>query len=323
MVAPIVLAGYLPAYFGIRADGLPDIQGIAPALAQQSRAIIVSHYFGLAQSLHEVRAWCDTHNIALIEDCAHSYFGQAGDRPVGAWGDYCTASLSKFFPVPEAGLLGSAKRTLKPLRLVRPGLRSQIKGVVDVLETASRYRRLNGLNELLGFIFSLRHRVRSAKTLDRPAKPNSEASMIESCDMGRVKQQPLLASMQLRRVLPRGRIIALRKRNFELYARLLSGVAGSRCLVAMPLRPVAPYVFPLWVDDADRVYDILRANGLPVFRWDRIWPNTPELPSDVGAGWSRHVLQLLCHQDLAEEAIRGTAEYVRTLLLAARADPAG
>ena len=36
----------------------------------------------------EVRAWCDAQSIALIEDCAHSFFGTAGNRPVGAWGDY-------------------------------------------------------------------------------------------------------------------------------------------------------------------------------------------------------------------------------------------
>jgi dTDP-4-amino-4,6-dideoxygalactose transaminase len=313
MVAPVLLAGYTPAYFGIRSDGLPNVHDIALPLARQAHAIIVSHYFGLAQSLREVRAWCDTHDIALIEDCAHCYFGQAGERPIGAWGDYCAASLSKFFPVPEAGLLGSASRLITPLKLERPGLRAQIKGLVDVLETATRYRRLTGLNQLLSMIFNLKLRARGPNSDVGPGSQNPEESMFASCDMSRINQRPLAAAMQLRRVLPRGRIIALRQRNFELYGQLLNGMDGARALVALPAKPVAPYVFPLWVDDADQVYHMLRGHGLPVFRWDRIWPGTPELPHDIGPRWSRHVLQLLCHQDLTEEAIRQTAAFVQAL----------
>ena len=84
MVAPILLAQHRPAYFGIREDGLPDVQRIDPELAATARAMVVTHYFGLAQSLHEVREWCDQRGIVLIEDCAHCYFGEAGERPIGS-----------------------------------------------------------------------------------------------------------------------------------------------------------------------------------------------------------------------------------------------
>jgi hypothetical protein len=77
---------------------------------------------------------------------------------------------------------------------------------------------------------------------------------------------------------------------------------------------MVPYVFPLWVDDADRVYQALRGLGAPVFRWDRIWPGTPHLPGDVGPLWSRHVLQLLCHQDLDARDVARVVSAVRNLL---------
>ena len=127
MVAPVPLANLNVAYFGLHADGLPDLGSIDTATATRSRAMIVSHYFGLARSLAEVRQWCDQHGIALIEDCAHCYFGEAGARPVGAWGDYSTASLSKFFPVSERGVLASAHRPITDLRLTPPGLKAQLK----------------------------------------------------------------------------------------------------------------------------------------------------------------------------------------------------
>jgi perosamine synthetase len=314
MVAPILLAGHRPAYFGIRADGLPDVQRIDPVLASQARAMIVSHYFGLAQSLREVRQWCDLNGIGLIEDCAHCYFGEAGERPIGSWGDYCTASLSKFFPVPEAGLLGSATHAIPSLPLQRQGLKAQVKGWIDVLETAAKYKRLRGLNRIFGTISHLKRKVRQTDNTLEHGMPDPAVEMMASCDMARIGRRPLAASMLLRKLLPRGRIVARRQRNFGVFARLLVDLPGTMALVALPSKPVAPYVFPLWVDDADRVYQALRNEGVPVFRWDQIWPDTPHLAHDVGADWSRHVLQLLCHQDLDEIDIRRSAARLIALL---------
>jgi dTDP-4-amino-4,6-dideoxygalactose transaminase len=134
--------------------------------------------------------------------------------------------------------------------------------------------------------------------------------MLEGCNMNRISFKPLVVSRLLQHLLPRNRIIALRHRNFKLYEHLLSNVPNTRPLIAMPNQPVAPYVFPLWVDDADRVYQALRAQGVAVFRWDQIWHGTPTLAHDVGADWSRHVLQLLCHQDLTTIDIKHSANQV-------------
>ena len=314
MVAPVLLAGHKPVFFAIRPDGLPDLQSIDAAVARQARAMLVSHYFGLAQSLLEVRGLCNANDIALIEDCAHCYFGQAGELPVGAWGDYCAASLSKFFPVPEAGLLGSAKHAMRPILLAPQGLKAQIKGWGDVLETAIRYRRLPGLNCIFSFIFSLK-RGEQAVTVSPPPPANSTAAaMLKGCNMERISNKPLVVSRLLQKLLPRSRIIARRQQNYGLYAQLLCNLPGSRLLLALPITPMAPYVFPLWVADADRVYQALRQQGIAVFRWDQVWPGTPTLAQDVGLDWSQHVLQLLCHQDLWESDIRRSAHCMRQLL---------
>jgi hypothetical protein len=73
-------------------------------------------------------------------------------------------------------------------------------------------------------------------------------------------------------------------------------------------------VFALWVDDADRVYQALREQELPVFRWDRVWPGTPVVEGDQGPLWSRHVLQLLCHQNLSAADVEHTARAILSLL---------
>lgn len=314
MVAPIILANLKVAYFGLRADGLPNLDTIDAATASKSKAMLVSHYFGFARSLAEVRQWCDDRGIALIEDCAHCYFGQAGERPAGAWGDYATASLSKFLPVPEGGLLASAHHPIAHFQLAPQSFKAQLKGWVDVFEPATKYKRFKGLNSALAVLFRIKNsRLRPQAKIESPAE-SATASMMRDCDMSRITQAPLGSSMILKTILPRGRIIARRQQNFAIYARHFAHTEGAKALFPLPLKTVAPYVFPLWVDDADRVYHALRAQALPVFRWDKIWPGTPQLDGDVGPLWSQHVLQLLCHQDLSAADIERTAAAILSLL---------
>ncbi|WP_394788760.1 DegT/DnrJ/EryC1/StrS family aminotransferase [Rhodoferax sp.] len=317
MVAPVLLAHLEVTYFGLLPNGLPHLDAIDPAIAQKCKAMLVPHYFGLAQSLKKVRQWCDEHGIALIEDCAHCYFGEAGERAVGAWGDFATASLSKFFPVPEAGLLASAHRPIAPLQLEKPTLKAQLKGWLDVMELATHYQRLRGLSSLLTPLFRFKNlRVQPRSAQETTTEPIAGA-MMRDCDMSRIRQTPLSAAMALKATLPRGRIIARRQQNFASYAAYFADVPGARPLfpqTAHSMSSAAPYVFPLWVDDPEEIYQSLRTLKLPVFRWDRIWPGTPALPQDVGPLWSHHVLQLLCHQDLSAADIDRTASMLVHLL---------
>jgi dTDP-4-amino-4,6-dideoxygalactose transaminase len=343
MVAPVICAGGVPEFVAIGTDGLPRLDLLAPHQVQRARALIVAHYFGLVRDLSEVRRWCDAQRIVLIEDCAHALLGHTGGHAVGSWGDYVTASVSKFLPVSEMGLLATRQRPLEWQGLA-PGLRAQTKGVVDVLEVAVRHGRPAGLAPLLAPMFRLKNRrlARAAaasgdqghgalagRVADADADWNpdavdtqpaelaatraegqampsvlpsalaeAQARMLTDCDMARIEQAPVLVSRLLHRWLPRQRLVSRRKRHYDHYAELLRALPGARAL--QPQRPVgsAPYVFPLWVDDAERVYHRLRIAGLPVFRWDRLWPGTPRLAGDEGLAWSTHVLQLLCHQDL-------------------------
>lgn len=315
MVAPVLCAGLRPDFVAIDAQGLPRLDLLAPAQVQAAGAIIVPHYFGIVRDLTPVRRWCDTHGIALIEDCAHALFGTAAGTAVGRWGDYATASISKFLPVSEMGLLASARHPVQHAQQP-PGLRAQLKGAVDVLEQAARFGRPAGLAPLLALLFSLKNRGRGGDTaatgLAAPAPPTPDAGqMMRDCDMPRIGQAPVLAARAIHALLPRGRLVLQRQRHYDHYARALAHLPGTRALVPQRPADTAPYVFPLWVDDAERVYHALRTEGLPVFRWDRIWPGTPTLPGDTGPAWSRHVLQLLCHQDLRQRDIERTAARLR------------
>ena len=318
MVAPVVCAGLVPSFFAIGHDGLPRLDQISDAQRGAARAIIVAHYFGIARNLDPVRKWCDEHGIALIEDCAHALFGSVDGHTVGRWGDYCTASISKFLPVSEMGLLASARRPVNWAGQA-PGARAQVKGAVDVLEQACRHGRPAGLAPLLRGLFFLKNRKQMQPAVQDSEPPyaatadvdDAVAQMVTECDMRRLDHAPVWAARFIHAVLPRQRMVARRQRNFDLYSRQLQGLAGTHPVTAERPAESAPYVYPLWVDDVDRVYQQLRMRGMPVFRWDRIWPGMPALAGDVGPLWSRHVLQLLCHQDLSSADIGRAAAEIR------------
>ena len=319
MIAPVLYAGLKPEFYALGDDALPRLDHLGHLgnqAASGARVIIVAHFFGLPRSLAGVRRWCDAHGVALIEDCAHSFFGQAGERAVGAWGDYATASLTKFFPVPEAGLLVSASRDLPGLALAGQGLKAQLKGAVDVLETATQSGRLQGLQPVLLGLFSLKNRRGAERNmLQSPSPPHSPAGTDEfqGCDMSRTGSAPVTVARWAYGGLPRARIAARRRANFQQLKSSLLNAPGARVLFdASPTD--APYALPLWVDDADRVYHGLRSAGMPVFRWDRIWVGTPSLAHDEGARWRRHLLQLPCHQDLSHAETTLLAATVRRLL---------
>src|SRR6185436_18565430 len=101
----------------------------------------------------------------------------------------------------------------------------------------------------------------------------------------------------------RSRIVALRRRNYELLAQLLTDLPGARPYQQDLPAGVVPYVFPLRVDRPRERYRSLRAAKVPLFRWDRVWPETPIIGGDQGSAWAVEMFQLACHQDLGEKEI--------------------
>ena len=305
LVAPLRAAGATVQFYPLDAEGLPQLDGLTPAPG--TRALVVAQLFGLPRSLAAARAWCDAHRVALVEDCAHSFFGQAGERPVGRWGDLATASLSKFFPVSEGGLLASANALpAQPLRAA--GAKGQLKAWVDLLERSSEQGRLNGFNAPLRALFRMKNgppRPSASGAASQPLRPMTEPEAMADCDLARSEQAPPALTRWLSR-LPRERIVARRRAHFAQLYQLTASLPGAHPLFgALPER-AAPYVMPLWVDRPEPVYAALREAGCAVFRWDRVWPGTPTFDGDHGALWRNHVLQLLCHQDLTEAQIAHT-----------------
>jgi dTDP-4-amino-4,6-dideoxygalactose transaminase len=124
------------------ADVEPDTLGLSvrtlePVITDRTKAVIAVHYAGQAQGLEELRAFCDEHGIALIEDAAHSLGASLDGRPLGTFGSLASLSFheTKNLSCGEGGaLIINDPDLLTPAEIIREkGTdRSQFfRGLVD------------------------------------------------------------------------------------------------------------------------------------------------------------------------------------------------
>lgn len=87
MIAPVMHPRALPIFYPIGARGEADLTLLKAFDLRREKVMLAVHYFGIPQMMAAVRRFCDALGIGLIEDCAHSPFGLAVQRPVRCWGD--------------------------------------------------------------------------------------------------------------------------------------------------------------------------------------------------------------------------------------------
>ena len=303
MIAPVVAQGARPIFYPIGPSGGPLLDWLQALDTARVKVILAVHYFGLPQPMALLRRWCDTNNVALIEDCAHALFGASGDRPMGSWGDLSVGSLTKFMPVPEGGVLVTNARAAALPLLHRRTVRAQVKSVVDIVDIAVQFHRLAGLNTILrtglGAVRAVQARMRTSQS-HQPLNGTPLDDVHGEINLDLCQQTPTMASRWVAQIVPRQRIVARRRRHFEALVRAFRERVLLRPLVTSLPDQCAPYVFPLWVAHPDPGYAELRRRGIPVFRWDRLWDGARSIPGDVGVEWSHHILQIGCHQDLTD-----------------------
>jgi len=319
MIAPVAATGARPLFFPLDDRGTPRVSEIDTWDLSCVRAMIAAHYFGLPQPMARMRQFCDERGIALIEDCAHAMFGEADGRPIGSHGHYAIASLTKFLPTTDGGCLVYGEPPAMPPELPARPVTDQIRIVANTVETGAMHHRLPGINGAVkaGFAAAnaLRARPRPATIGNGNGSSYSIASGIaEFAPDSKLWSRASLWSRWIARTARRARIVARRRRNYRHLAALLADLPGTRVMRPDLPEHAAPYVFPLWVEAPARIYQRVRSAGVPVFRWDDVWPDIPMMPGDTGSDWAVHVFQLGCHQDLELDDLAVMADTLREIL---------
>jgi len=307
MVPPVLWLGATPRFYRVDAQARADLDDIAAQCEGGAKVLVATHYFGFPQDLASLRALCDARGFALVEDCAHAFFGRYQGRPLGAWGDYAIASSMKFFPMYEGGALVSARHPLDAIRLRSAGKGFEAKVVLATLEHSFAYGRLAPVRAALAPALRLKdllwRRIKARRPADVSAAtlaPGSSDSDASFDPRWLDKRSSLFARLLLAR-LSGARIVALRRRNYQRLQQALAGLPGCRPLFAALPDEVCPWLFPLLVDDADAVFERIRLRGVPVVRFaERLWPGVDAGRCPDSVRLSRHVLSFPCHQELSE-----------------------
>jgi dTDP-4-amino-4,6-dideoxygalactose transaminase len=316
---PVTWLGAQPVFYRLHANLAPELDDVQARTGAQTRALIVVHYFGFPQDLTALRRWCDARDIKLIEDCAHAFYGRFASQGPGSVGDYAIASLTKFFPVYDGGFLVARDRALDTRQLRRGGLRFQLKAAANTLEEAMHYHRLRPLHLALKIPLLLKDLLwTGVKWLRHDLQPQEAPGATgggEGFDPQWLDVEMSLTSQFVFRHTSMERTIAGRRRNFSMLLEALRDQPGCHPLFPHLPAGVVPYVFPLYVDDPQRVFPILKMQGVPMFRWEDV----PQGICHKSSEYSAHLLQFPCHEELRPAELA----WMRDTVLTALADKRG
>jgi dTDP-4-amino-4,6-dideoxygalactose transaminase len=106
-VSPLVLLGVTPVFCDCLPDGNIDPDGIAPLISAKTKAIVVTHMWGVPCDMDRIVPLARARGLLLFEDCSHAHGAQYQGRHVGTFGDAAAWSLQgpKTISGGEGGIL--------------------------------------------------------------------------------------------------------------------------------------------------------------------------------------------------------------------------
>lgn len=292
-----------PRFYPVGARLEPDFGRLADLAAPGDvRALLLTHNFGFANVPDEAEAFCRARDIALVEDCAHAFYGSHNGRALGSIGQYATASAWKFFPVRYGAMLrdntgGGA------MRLAHQPLVKELKGIAAMV-------------------------TQGAGRVDMPREPDLDALHARALELG-AREQPRLGlrhdpdsfrSDWVQLAAPRaytwvvasaahGYIASRRRANYRLWLDGLRGLDGVTPLFPELPAQVVPYALPLLGDSRGLIFHALKLAGIPIWRWEDL--AIPAIADcQVAADYRLRLLQLPCHQGLGDSDIAWMTETV-------------
>lgn len=92
-VTPLFQLGAIPVLCDCTDSGNIDPNRIEALITKKTRAVVVTHMWGVPADMDEIVAICKKHNILLFEDCSHAHGATYHGRLVGTFGDAAAFSL--------------------------------------------------------------------------------------------------------------------------------------------------------------------------------------------------------------------------------------
>jgi dTDP-4-amino-4,6-dideoxygalactose transaminase len=107
-VLTILHVGGIPVFAETDLDTLAlDPADVAKKITSKTKAVIVTHLFGIPAKIEELVRVCKEHGVMLMEDASHAHGATYHGKKIGLFGDVAAFSLqvNKLVPSAEGGLL--------------------------------------------------------------------------------------------------------------------------------------------------------------------------------------------------------------------------
>lgn len=309
MIPPVTWCAASPVFYQVNIDTSINNEDIEKKITPDTKAIIVTHYFGVLQNLKQVRELCDKKNIVLIEDCAHAFFGAKNGMVVGTLGDYAIASSMKFFPCFDGGILASSNKKLGNIALESQPSSLQLKSFFNIFERSVDYSRLGIFGIILKKILALKTVMWSivknvnstSRELTRVAAATEGGYGLDESWIYKKISSP---SSIIVKKSDASRIVKKRRENYKKIYNSMKHLSNAYPLFEEIDDHCVPLVFPLYVKNPERAFNTLKRQGVPIWRFgENLDPRITidEYPDSIKL--SKHVLQFPCHQELSTAEI--------------------
>ena len=106
-VSPLMSTGARPIFCDCREDGNINPDEITRNITPKTKAVVVTHMWGIPCEMDAIQSICSQHGLALLEDCSHAHGASFGSQKVGTFGTAAAWSLQgqKIVSGGEGGIL--------------------------------------------------------------------------------------------------------------------------------------------------------------------------------------------------------------------------
>lgn len=92
-VTPLFFLGAKPVLCDCNENGNIDPEAIKKSITRKTKAIIITHMWGVPCNMDEIVRICKDSNLILMEDCSHAHGARYREKVVGSFGDLASWSL--------------------------------------------------------------------------------------------------------------------------------------------------------------------------------------------------------------------------------------
>ena len=305
MVYPILKAGCKPTFYKINTDCSVNLDDLDHKITKRTKAVIVIHYFGFQSAVSEIRSLCNKHNLYLIEDCAHCFYGFRNEATVGSFGDFSIVSLWKFFPTCDGGFLKFENKKLSEnVRTIIPNAFFQVKSAINTLENGSGVGgRKNLRTVFLEFIGQIWKTIKTKEEKNK-LPDYVEGQRINPYSLSLVSnsysnEKTPVFSKFIYKMADKERLVRRRRNNFHILLNELKEISGVKPLFDKLPPMVVPYTFPIVSKNADKLAKNLKSRGVGVLRFGEfLWEKMDRATCPVSLYYSKQCIQIPIHQSL-------------------------